>query len=133
MTHSDVLKLVISNTCRRAKIQGFEEKWRRRAEAIAKAIDRRQRVPIFFGGETAERHVSVMSGTNVWFKLMRSERFKPVPHLFENPETVWELTYPLALLHSADHISEACDDALDLEKAAEKTALGTKRGRPTGS
>ena len=123
MTHSDVLRLVISNTCRRTKIQDFEEKWRRSAEAIAEAIGRRQRVPIFFGGETAERHVSVMSGTNVWFKLMRSERFEPVPYLFENPETVWKLTYPLALLHSANHISEACDDALDLRERQRKQRL----------
>ena len=34
----------------------------------------REVIPILFGGNTAERQVSVMSGTNIWIKLKTSEK-----------------------------------------------------------
>lgn len=106
MTHADVLRLVLSAACRRAGIQAPIDAWR-----SADSRQGRTSVPVIFGGDTAERHVSVLSGTNVWMKLMRSQRFEPRAYLVEDSSTVWELTYPLALRHSAEQIVGACHAA----------------------
>jgi D-alanine--D-alanine ligase len=106
MTHSDVLRLVLSSACRRTGLQPPFAAWR-----TADEIRGRARIAVLFGGETAERHVSVLSGTNVWLKLMRSKRFEPVPYLLESPTNVWEVPYSLALRHSVEQIVESCHSA----------------------
>jgi len=103
MTHADALRLVLAAACRRTGLQPPVERWQ-----AADARPDRLRVPVLFGGETAERHVSLLSGTNVWMKLMRSSRFEPAAYLLEDRDTVWALPYPLALRHSVDQIVEAC-------------------------
>ena len=107
MTHADVLRFILATACRRQGRTVPEDRWRA-------ADDRPGRIPIpvLFGGRTAERHVSVISGTNVWLKLRRSDRFAPVPYLLEDVGHVWELSYPVALRHSAEHIAEACRSAV---------------------
>jgi D-alanine--D-alanine ligase len=106
MTHADVLRLVLSAACRRQGIAPPVAAWR-----AADAAGGRARIPVLFGGRTAERHVSLLSGTNVWLKLLRSRRFEPVPHLLEDEDAVWELPYGLALRHSVEQIVEGCRSA----------------------
>jgi D-alanine--D-alanine ligase len=106
MTHADILRLILMTACRRTGLDVPIELWRN-----ADARAGRQRIPVLFGGETAERQVSVLSGTNVWLKLMRSQRFEPVAFLLEDQATVWELPYPLALRHSVEQIIEGCRSA----------------------
>ncbi len=74
MSHADVLRHIVASACRRHGITVPAAEW--------KASDRRDgraRVPILFGGTTAERHVSVLSGTNVWMKLMHSPALRARP------------------------------------------------------
>jgi D-alanine--D-alanine ligase len=117
MTHADVVRLVLSAACRRAGLALPVDSWR-----AADARAGRTSIPVLFGGRTAERDVSVLSGTNVWMKLIRSRRFDPAPYLLEDASTVWELPYPLALRHSADQIIEACRSAAATEKRRQRLA-----------
>jgi len=130
MTHRDVLRLVLSSACRRHKVAVPDDAWRRSAHRPG-----RLPVPVLFGGTTAERQVSVLSGTNVWLKLLRSDRFEPAPYLLEDGDledgdleggepggTVWELTYAAALRHSVEQIAEVCRAVGDVEPERRRLA-----------
>lgn len=79
-------------------------------------------VPVLFGGDTAERQVSVMSGTNAWLKLTRSQRYIPEPYFLDQKRNVWRLPYACALNHTAEDISEACKRAVQDGKRMSKLA-----------
>jgi D-alanine--D-alanine ligase len=116
MTHRDVLRLLVARVARRAGVAVPTAAWRR------PPADGRRPVAVLFGGDTAERQVSVLSGTNVWLKLLGSSRFAPTPYLLEGAPadggpadggpTVWRLPYACALRHSVEEISEACRRSL---------------------
>lgn len=103
MTHADALRLLLRAACRRHGISTPATAWRH-----GDSTPDRLRVPVLFGGRTAERQVSLLSGTNVWLKLARSRRIEPVPYLLEDDDTVWRLPYALALRHSVEQIVEGC-------------------------
>ena len=63
MSHRDILKYIVRNACNRNGIEFPEETHTKRRS--------RKQVNVVFGGNTAERQVSLMSGTNVWMKLTR--------------------------------------------------------------
>ncbi|HLH47123.1 MAG TPA: hypothetical protein VKV25_08190, partial [Acidimicrobiales bacterium] len=60
---------------------------------------------------TAERQVSVLSGTNVWLKLLHSPRYEPHPALLAPDGAVWMLSYSVALRHTVEEIAAACEEA----------------------
>lgn len=68
-------------------------------------------VYVLFGGNTAERQVSVMSGSNVWLKLRQSKDYNPTPFLLAPDGMVWELPYTFALNHTAEEIWHNCQNA----------------------
>ena len=117
MSHADILRLVVHTAARRV---GIEEADRAPAEAGAPAT--RQSVAVLFGGETAERQVSVLSGTNVWLKLLGSRRYLPLPYLLDPDGSVWQLSYSAALRHSVEEIVESCRDAQLLDDVRSKLA-----------
>jgi D-alanine--D-alanine ligase len=117
MTHADALRLVLSAACARNGIDAPTAVWR-----AADAVAGRTRVRVLFGGETAERQVSVISGTNVWLKLMRSQQYEPVAYVLENGTTVWEVPYQLALRHSVEQIVDACRAAGSAEPRRRRLA-----------
>ncbi len=90
--------------------------------SVSNDSDRRTIVPVLFGGDTAERQVSVMSGTNAWLKLTRSHRYIPEPYFLDQKRNVWRLPYACALNHTAEDISEACERAVHDEKRMLKLA-----------
>jgi D-alanine-D-alanine ligase-like ATP-grasp enzyme len=65
-------------------------------------------VAVLFGGSTAERQVSLMSGTNVWLKLRQSTRYQPIPFLLDFQGDLWELPYAHTLNHTVEEIYENC-------------------------
>lgn len=77
---------------------------------------KRKPVNVLFGGNTSERQVSVMSGTNAWLKLRRSEKYDPRPYFLDLNGDVWELPYALTLNHTAEEIFENCEAAEASEK-----------------
>lgn len=104
MSHQDVLCFIVRNACQRYSISFPENK----------KNEDQKRTPVFvlFGGNTSERQVSLMSGTNVWLKLRRSKKFEPTPFLLEkDEETVWKLPYAFTLNHTVEEIAESCHHA----------------------
>jgi D-alanine-D-alanine ligase-like ATP-grasp enzyme len=110
MSHADILRFIVHTAARRV---GIEEAGGSPVDAGAAAV--RQPVAVLFGGETAERQVSVLSGTNVWLKLLGSQRYVPVPYLLDPDGSVWRLSYSAALRHSVEEIVESCRDAQRLD------------------
>lgn len=64
----------------------------------------RQNVWILTGGVTAERQVALMSGTNVWLKLLSSALYDPRLFLLEGPASVRPLSYAEALHHTVEEV-----------------------------
>jgi len=113
MSHRDVLRYIVKSACRRHNIsfpQSAGENDHSRLQC------KRKRVNVLFGGNTAERQVSVMSGTNVWLKLKRSDKYNPEPYLLDANHNVWHLPYALTLNHTVEEIMENCENAKKDEK-----------------
>ena len=105
-SHHDTLMYILRNALRRYGID---------LGSKTKNTDAKKIVPVLFGGSTAEKQVSLMSGTNVWLKLRNSKKYNPEPYLLApDGETVWRLPYALILNHTVEEIAENA-------KKAEKT------------
>lgn len=103
MSHGDTLRYILKSACRRQGV-AFPDSVR------ANDVKRRP-VNVLFGGKTAERQVSVMSGTNVWLKLRQSKEFEAKPFLLDTNREVWKLPYALALNHTVEEIMQSCQHA----------------------
>ncbi len=97
-SHQDFFRFVANNAFRRRGIKAY----------IDNAFMREERKPlaVLFGGETAEKQTSLMSGTNVWLKLRGSKIYKPYPYLLGKGKEVWELPYSYILNHTVEEIVE---------------------------
>ena len=99
-THGTLLEYIIRNACTRYGIP---------YPNTQASVKNSRRVNVLLGGITSERHVSLLSGTNVWMKLLYSEKYTPVPYILTkdtNNDTwiVSEIPYALALLHTTEEI-----------------------------
>jgi len=133
ITHREFLRFLVTRALARA------HKTLPLVQNESKVIaSRRKRipVPILFGGDTAERQVSVMSGTNAWLKLTRSQKYDPKPYFLDAKHWVWSLPYACALNHTAEDIAEACMRATHDGKRMQKLAapiLKSLRLKPSAS
>ena len=100
LTHESLLRSILSHACGREGVL-LPQQLQPSAEAT-------KPVHILFGGNTAERQVSLMSGTNVWLKLRKSTKFHPVPFLLDQQKSVWKIPYTYALNHTVEEIFENC-------------------------
>ncbi|BAT03337.1 Os07g0691200, partial [Oryza sativa Japonica Group] len=102
----------------------------KQAEAIQKGTSKKK-VFVIFGGDTSERQVSLMSGTNVWLNLQGFDDLDVTPCLltsgngyssFHNQNMngisrdVWTLPYSLVLRHTIEEVNAACIEAIDPER-----------------
>ena len=110
MSHGGILLYVLASACRRYG-KTFT------ALHSTQALDKTP-VAVVFGGKTAERQVSLMSGTNVWLKLRPSTRYAPIAFLLDFQNDLWKLPYSYALNHTVEEIYENCH-----LKEGEKQAL----------
>ena len=101
MTHSDILQHIIQQACRRAGIK--------HVQALPAALLPRKKINVLMGGDTSERQVSLMSGTNVWLKLRRSAEYQPQPYLLDAKGSIWRLPYHLCLNHTVEEIVYNCE------------------------
>ena len=102
-SHQDLFRFILNNACLRRDIPiSIENKL---------AIKKRKSVAVLFGGETAEKQVSLMSGTNVWLKLRGSKTHQPYPYLLGQKGLVWELPYSYILNHTVEEIIENAENA----------------------
>lgn len=100
LTHKGLLQTVVFNACRRYNIK--------LPEASNKYVEPKKLIRVLFGGATSERQVSLISGTNVWLKLKKSQKFKPEPYLLDTEGSIWKLPYALTLNHTVEEIVENC-------------------------
>lgn len=63
-------------------------------------------IPVIFGGTSAERHVSIMSGTNVWMKLKSSSRYFPIPYFYSRDGYFYHIPHFFCLHHTAEEVEE---------------------------
>ena len=101
MTHRDMLAYIVNHACRRQKLEFPAD--------ITKKGD--EKIRVLFGGNTAERQVSLMSGTNIWLKLRQSERYDPSPYLIDKTGQIWSLPYAFTLNHTVEEIHHHCQNA----------------------
>lgn len=121
MSHADVLRFIVRRACERQGISFPEEK-------KDTSLFEKKPVHVLFGGETSERHVSLMSGTNVWLKLRSSRMYDPKAFLLDKNDVVWELPYMLTLNHTVEEIAENCAHAsADMERLRYLEELVQKR------
>ena len=103
-SHRDLLRYIVKHAGRR---YGLAPEWNGGAIKNKK----KKGVRVIFGGDTSERQVSLMSGTNAWLKLRRSEKYEPRPYFLGMDGNVWELPYALTLNHTVEEILENCVNA----------------------
>ncbi|OGI66877.1 hypothetical protein A2823_01225 [Candidatus Nomurabacteria bacterium RIFCSPHIGHO2_01_FULL_41_91] len=95
-SHQDLLRYIVNNAfLRRSMNKEIENPL---------ADKKRKPLAVLFGGETAEKPTSLMSGTNVWLKLRGSEIYKPYPYLLGQDKEVWKLPYSYILNHTVEEI-----------------------------
>ena len=89
---------------------------------------------MLFGGDSSERQVSLMSGTNVWLKMRNSKKYKPVPYLIDLNGGVWQVPYQLLLNHTVEEIVENCraaalhEERIGRFESQAREKLGFKHG-----
>lgn len=106
-SHQDLLRFIFNNACFRRNIPAVIENL-----FLHENLDKRRKpLAVLFGGETAEKQVSLMSGTNVWLKLRGSLIYKPYPYLLAKKNEVWELPYSYILNHTVEEIIENAENA----------------------
>lgn len=98
ITHEDMLLYILKTACLRygINIPNLDE------DNIQK-----KQVNVLLGGWTSEKQVSLMSGTNVWLKLLHSNKYKSAPFLLfqeNDKQYVMELPYSVALNHTVEEI-----------------------------
>lgn len=98
MSHADTMRHVLTSACARYDLT---------PPSVHGRDDRNKKsVYVLFGSKTAERQVSVMSGTNIWLKLMQSDLYAPHPYFIDKDGLVWDIPYSFALNHTVEEIQD---------------------------
>mmetsp|Transcript_9928 Transcript_9928/g.36304 ORF Transcript_9928/g.36304 Transcript_9928/m.36304 type:complete len:1061 (+) Transcript_9928:97-3279(+) len=135
MCHADVLGYILRRACarypevQRKLLPTDNGNMQPAAEGNHGELNR-QKVYVLFGGDTSERQVSLMSGTNVWLKLrtlmsVDAQPFLLAPTLMGNEmqvdelgeRTVWQLPYNSILRHTVEEVMESCESSVDESRA----------------
>lgn len=105
-THSDFFNTVLQSACHHHNITYHPKTSRTQRDLIT--AQEKQKVYVIFGGQTAERQVSLMSGTNSYLKLRHSTHYHAEPFLWDIEGNVWHLPYSYLLNHTVEEIFEDC-------------------------
>ncbi|KAJ4971798.1 hypothetical protein NE237_004897 [Protea cynaroides] len=144
-SHSNILRTIIQRACLRfpglPSFSNASITLRRRLNSSQCAEMQPthkgvQKVFVIFGGDTSERQVSLMSGTNVWLNLQAFDDLEVTPCLLAptngyssiinqekkdinvSSRTVWSLPYSLVLRHTTEEVLAACMEAFEPVRAA---------------
>ncbi|XP_042480698.1 uncharacterized protein LOC122061493 isoform X2 [Macadamia integrifolia] len=143
-SHSNILRTIIQRACLRfpgiASYGNSSITLPRQSKssqcAETQPSQKARKVFVIFGGETSERQVSLMSGTNVWLNLQAFDDLEVTPCLLAPTNgyssiinrdkkdidvisrTVWSLPYSLVLRHTTEEVLAACMEALEPARAA---------------
>ncbi|KAH7867287.1 hypothetical protein Vadar_031347 [Vaccinium darrowii] len=151
-SHANILRTIIQHACLRFpslasynNVPSSLPKTRtsrspQLTEVFPKCRDARK-VYVIFGGDTSERQVSLMSGTNVWLNLQAFNDIEVTPCLLApangysskitsddkemavSSRTVWSLPYSLVLRHTTEEVLDACTEATEPTRAAVTSQL----------
>ncbi|KAL2900000.1 D-alanine--D-alanine ligase [Bienertia sinuspersici] len=139
-SHSRILRSILQRACSRfpdilpytveSPFLLETQKHFQTEEAIAER-NNVHKVFVIFGGDTSERQVSLMSGTNVWLNLQVFTDLDVTPFLLAptnsssnekddnlSSRSVWSLPYSLVLRHTCEEVLTACVEAMDPDRAA---------------
>lgn len=97
LSHKSILTYILSGS---AKRQGLKF-------PVGDKRFSKKRVNILLGGITSERQISLMSGSNVWLKLLNSDLYEPYPYLLtfkDDQFKVLPLSYDVILNHTVEEI-----------------------------
>ncbi|CAL0328327.1 unnamed protein product [Lupinus luteus] len=152
-SHTNILRSIIHHACLRfpniASVSGLSDlvPSRSKSSELNKSFPHRegaQKVFVIFGGDTSERQVSLMSGTNVWLNLKAFSDLEVIPCLLSSTSeyassedagkklddvrsrTVWSLPYSLVLRHTTEEVLDACIEAIEPDRAALTSDLRKK-------
>lgn len=129
LSHSGVLRWILRRACMRYEISLAERPPTASNQEFPGGVTKgktksKQRVWVLFGGETSERQVSLMSGTNVWLKLQSWPDLEVEPFLLTASDTtehdmleksIWSLPYASVLRHTVEEVVEGCEESLQPE------------------
>jgi D-alanine--D-alanine ligase len=101
LSHSDLIQYILNHTLHR---------YHNKKKLLQVTSDVKEKTPVYIlmGGTTAERQVSVMSGTNVFLKLRHHPLYDPTAFLLEEEHNIWQLPYAYTLHHTMEEIKEHC-------------------------
>ncbi|KAL5166730.1 D-alanine--D-alanine ligase [Glycine soja] len=152
-SHTNILRSIIHHACLRfpnlASVSGISGQLPSRSKSLqqSKSFSRHEgtrKVFVLFGGNTSERQVSLMSGTNVWLNLLAFHDLEVTPCLLSPTSecassvdigkkaddvmnrTVLSLPYSLVLRHTTEEVLDACMEAIEPERAAITSDLRKK-------
>jgi D-alanine--D-alanine ligase len=108
LSHSDLLEYLLNQTLLRYG--------KSRVNRRSKIEKEKKPIYVLMGGNTSERQVSLLSGTNVWLKLLQTNRYEPNAFLLDQEEKIWQLPYDFALHHTVEEMTEHCKKAEKLIK-----------------
>ncbi|GAV80851.1 Dala_Dala_lig_N domain-containing protein/Dala_Dala_lig_C domain-containing protein [Cephalotus follicularis] len=144
-SHSNILRSIIHHACLRFpnlasnnSVSGCSLR-RPKSLQLDEAFNKHEgahKVFVILGGDTSERQVSLMSGTNVWLNLQAFDDLDVTPCLLApssdyvsgaDPDkrdstvtsrAVWSLPYSLVLRHTTEEVLAACMEAIEPTRAA---------------
>ncbi|CAM6064545.1 unnamed protein product [Sphagnum tenellum] len=141
LSHADVLRLILHHASARILPTFPLPNWKGLSTFSSGTESQRtggkQKVYVLFGGDTSERQVSLISGTNVWLNLEACSDLDVTPFLLAPrsghhnkqdvvaPEerTIWALPYALVLRHTVEEVVGGCLQALQPTTAASTSKL----------
>ncbi|CAI0423992.1 unnamed protein product [Linum tenue] len=135
-SHSNILRSIVHRACSRfPNLESYVDisshlPRRSKSKLLTEDSGQNQgihKVFVIFGGNSSERQVSVISGTNVWLNLQGFDDLEVIPCLLAPSDgrssnagsrTVWSLPYSLVLRHTVEEVLDACTEATDPSRAS---------------
>lgn len=129
MSHADILNYIISAAAGRygRKIAKILSRGGKRTAGRGN----KKKVAVVFGGETAERQISLLSGTNVWIKLKSSAYYLPAPIFMDRAGEWWLIPHFFCLHHTVEEIEYLIKN-WDKKKIKRYKGVGEWLGRELG-
>ncbi|VAH41841.1 unnamed protein product [Triticum turgidum subsp. durum] len=145
-SHSRILRTIVQHACSRfPSLVPSNNAWTALSRKMQSAKQAeiiqndtcKQKAFVIFGGDTSERQVSLMSGTNVWLNLQGFDDLDVTPCLLApsngysphnedfsgSARDVWTLPYSLVLRHTTEEVHAACFEAIEPERVEITTRL----------
>jgi len=85
----------------------------KKVNSSASNCNKKHDIPVLFGGKTAEKQISIMSGTNVWMKLKSSDKYNPIPFFIDTKDNIYSIPAFLCLHHTVEEIEKLIEELFE--------------------